>query len=143
MSLAWLHFNEALHTLTGPESQRERLFEALVLSLSGLDRKEVPGEVQPLFDRLMVGLHDNASAPVVRARIQGTIDHMDEPDVVAAIACIIEVYDAVTRYQPTAVRPRQVSSALAMDQDPVHVFRGGDQRVGQADRRRDPRPRHH
>lgn len=102
MSRAYFEFSAAVHLLTGPGTQRERLLQACLADLAGLQRKEIPLEARAAFDELC-GCLRTAGHPRP-AELAAMIDALSEADLAFAIDRILTVYDLVARYQPTGER---------------------------------------
>lgn len=98
MSTAWNIFNHALRELTGPGSQRERLYQACTPALRTLKRKEVPQERRDEFDQLLQMLSIGATCSA--SELKQAVAALSEAQVNKAIATILSINDQLTRYQP-------------------------------------------
>jgi hypothetical protein len=98
MSHAWKKLRSAVNKLVQDGSQKERL-TAAITDIATLRGKDLPVEIRQEFistmDRICFGriLEEGAT-------IQFMVDSMKEKDVEATIHSILNMYDAVTRYQP-------------------------------------------
>ena len=98
MSHAWKKLRTAVNKLTQEGPQRTRLAAAMT-DIATLRPKDLPGEVQhelsDAMDRVCLGRVQEQGATITIM-----IDAMHERDVQLVIEAILNMYDAVTRYQP-------------------------------------------
>lgn len=101
MALAWLKLNTAICLMAGPGCQRARLFSAYVPALADLKKKELPGEVQHVFERVVFQLSSGNSNRVADEKeVKAIIEAMDDLEIAAVVADLIQLHDAVMHYQP-------------------------------------------
>ncbi|MDB5761995.1 MAG: hypothetical protein JWQ21_990 [Herminiimonas sp.] len=103
MSTTWNELHAAVQLLIGPGPQRERLAAAFTNHLQWLRPKDFPSEVRDRFVQLINVLyvnriHESAGKDV------GPIAASDGADMNAMSQTILELYDAVTRYEPIPVK---------------------------------------
>ncbi len=102
MSHAWETLRLAVHKLAQSGSRRERLAEAFTKYLHALRPKDLPLEVRKDFAKLKEDIHINRAynSP---DKATDKFESIDDTDVGLMIDSIIDIYDAVTRYQPILV----------------------------------------
>lgn len=100
MSLAWKKCSAAITLLAGAGTQRERLLSACVTELCGLKRKDFPNELHPIYEVFLChfGPFDSQMAG---HDFEKMVETMTETDIQSAIDALLQLHDAVTRYQPT------------------------------------------
>lgn len=98
MSYAWKQLRLAVRALAGGGSQRECLVNAYA-RLMPLKPKDLPFEIRAEFAKLMHGpaMRDGKS---VRENVRAMVAMLPDAAVVSAVHSIIDMYDAVARYQP-------------------------------------------
>jgi hypothetical protein len=107
MSQAWIRLRAAVHILGQEGSARERLATASSHYLLGLKPKELPPEIRTDFVRLMQWVAQHRKSG--RSALSGTFEQAKDAEVTSMIHLIIDMYDAVTRYEP--ILPLSCSSA--------------------------------
>lgn len=102
MSVAWKQFHLAVYRLAGPESQSQRLSNAVTMHLSRLTEKDVPSEIRPQFVEFLSQVRElGIPAP------EGGSSRKDSAAGIASnIRSIVSMYDALIRYQP--IRKRSI-----------------------------------
>jgi hypothetical protein len=98
MSQAWIRLRAAVHILGQEGSARERLSTAFSRYLLGLKPKELPPEVRTDFVRLVQWVTEHRKSG--RSALSGTFEQAKDTEVTSMIRLIIDMYDAVTRYEP-------------------------------------------
>jgi hypothetical protein len=98
MSYAWESFSQAVRALASGDTQRERLLRAYKMHLMQLTKKDVPREIREEFDRLVIEIR-RCSAKEGR-NLKRIADNVGDHEVASMVDSIIQMYDAVTRYQP-------------------------------------------
>lgn len=103
MSQAWIRLRAAVHILGREGTPRERLARAYNRYLLGLKPKEVPPEIRADF----VGLIRWAKQQKDGKRYPASeiFSLAKESEVTAMIDLVIDMYDAVTRYEPILSSP--------------------------------------
>lgn len=99
MSHAWETLRLAVHKLAQSGSRRERLAEAFTKYLHGLRPKDLPLEVRKDFAKLKEDIHINGGYKALD-KVTDKFESIDDANVGLMIDSIIDIYDAVTRYQP-------------------------------------------
>jgi len=95
----WEKLNEAIGTLTGPDSQKQRLAQAIA-SLSLIrPEQNLPPEMRAEFEQFMKELNSRL-AQADEGTIQATVQGLDELQVRDAIDEMISFYDRICRYMP-------------------------------------------
>lgn len=99
MSRAWEMLRSAVHKLVRVGSPKERLAGAIEENLLLLRLKDLPPEVRKdyakLVDDLCLGrVQENG------ATVKSMVESVDDAQVTEMIDSIINMYDAVTRYEP-------------------------------------------
>jgi hypothetical protein len=98
MSHAWKKLRAAVGKLVRGGSQRERLAEAII-ELAALKVRDLPLEIRPEFVAAMdcvgkIPVHEHDAC------MEMMIGAMKDSDVNLMVHSILNMYDAVTRYQP-------------------------------------------
>jgi hypothetical protein len=91
MSYAWEKFHEAIRSLVGPGSQRERLVNAMVYHIIYVTPDEVPSEIKDEFRQFREGFA-LVEAKGGEGNIKATIDEMDDAEVNKMILHIINMH---------------------------------------------------
>jgi len=99
MSHAWESLRLAVHRLAQAGSRRERLAEAFTEYLHGLRPKDLPAEVRKDFTKLKEDIHISCGY-IALGQTTDKLESIDDAGVGRIIDSIIDIYDAVTRYQP-------------------------------------------
>lgn len=98
MSHAWKKLRTAVHKLAQEGPQRVRL-AAAITDIATLRPKDLPAEVRhelsDAMDRICLGRVQEQGATITLM-----IEAMHDRDVQLVIDAILNMYDAVTRYQP-------------------------------------------
>jgi hypothetical protein len=102
VSVAWKQFHLAVYRLAGPESQSQRLSNAVTMHLSRLTEKDVPSEIRRQFVEFLSQVQE----PRVLALEGGSGRKDCEAGIASDIRSIVSMYDALIRYQP--IRKRSV-----------------------------------
>jgi len=110
MSSAWESFRLSMHILTGPHSARERLIKAYKTHLMHVSPKDMPTEIRQEFLRLATRFTPGQTAKN-QCIISHTVMQMDDQEIAATIYAIINMYDALTRYQPIPKLSERASQA--------------------------------
>jgi hypothetical protein len=98
MSSAWYKLKCAVHILAGAEPPRERLLHCYTYHLADIRLKDLPPEIRGDFSLLALQL---SRGPGQSAEdVKQAVEAISDEDVMAMIHSIIDMYDAVTRYQP-------------------------------------------
>jgi hypothetical protein len=108
MSQAWIRLRAAVHILGQEGSARERLTTAFSHYLLGLKPKELPPEIRTDFIRLMQWVAQHRKSG--RSALSGTFEQAKDTEVTSMIRLIIDMYDAVTRYEPILPLSRSSST---------------------------------
>lgn len=104
MSHAWKKLRSAVGKLVKPGSQRERLAAAMT-DLATLRARDLPIEIRQEFIAAMDYVcHDRIQEH--DATIVHMIDSMKDAEVNVMVQSILNMYDAVTRYQPVPFNTR-------------------------------------
>jgi hypothetical protein len=98
MSFAWKCLRAAVNSLTGPGSQRERLLHAYT-NITVLKQKDLPANIQNEFVKVLIKLV-KPTEKMSHNDVRGAIEVLSDKDVARIIESFVEMYDAVTRYQP-------------------------------------------
>ena len=97
MSLAWNQLGLAVHELVGTGTQRQRLATSYDLHLSQLRKKDLPQEIRNEFSAMAMEIDDGKRAghdlPAIGAA-------MSDERINVLMNGIVNMYDAVTRYEP-------------------------------------------
>ncbi len=94
----WEKLHIAVHILTGIESQRNRLIDAVSSSLAHImPDKDLPEELRDPFEQFMNEMTSIESAS--EGSIRATINTLEEAEIRHAFERIISFYDTVCRYQ--------------------------------------------
>lgn len=115
MSSAWHKLKRAVHVLAGAESPRQRLLHCYTSHLADLRPKNLPAEIRNEFSSLTLQL-SRVPGPSI-GDLRQAVDAISDEEVISMIHSIIDMYDAVTRYQPL---PGECRSS---DQDQRHDCR--------------------
>lgn len=98
MSQAWIRLRAAVHILGHEGTSRERLAAAFNRYLLGLNPKEVPPEIRSNFIKLLQWAQQQKRS---RHRPANCLFELaKDAEVTLMIGLIIDMYDAVTRYEP-------------------------------------------
>jgi hypothetical protein len=98
MSYAWKQLHVAVKILAGSGSQRDRLISAYA-KLLDLKQKDVPAEIRTDFSELMKNINRFSDQPPVKVA-ETKVASLSNEEMRTMICLIIDMYDAVTRYQP-------------------------------------------
>jgi hypothetical protein len=99
MSTAWNELHAAVQLLMGTGPQQERLAAAFTNHLLALRPKDLPSEIRGRFVHLINVLYvHRIHEPVSKA--VDPLEATTGADVGAMIQTILDLYDAVTRYEP-------------------------------------------
>jgi hypothetical protein len=98
MSSAWLKLKLAMHVLVGPEPPRERLARCYTAYLADLKPRDLPLEVRSEFSSLALKLSRGEGRSIRNAR--EALDAVPDMEVLSIMHSIVDMHDAVTRYQP-------------------------------------------
>ena len=98
MSYTWEKFHQAIHSLAGSGSQRERLVNAYVFNITHVKVEEVPKEIQEEFQKFT---KDMTCIPAKGSEgsVQATVNKMTEIEVIQMIERIISMHDTITRHE--------------------------------------------
>jgi hypothetical protein len=98
-SYGWEQLFGAIHCLTGSESQRIRLVNAIVYNLIHITpENDLPPSVRSEFTTFIADM-TAVEAQKDEGNVRATIDSLDEIGVGRAIDRIISFYDAVCRHR--------------------------------------------
>lgn len=98
MSYAWKQLRLAVTVLAGTGPQRERLIHAYT-KLIDLKQKDLPAEIRISFAELTQNIVLYPTQDV-HGIVRSKVDSLDDGEIGSIIHSIIDMYDAVTRYQP-------------------------------------------
>ncbi|HIE4892120.1 hypothetical protein HL273_20285 [Yersinia enterocolitica] len=99
-SNGWKLFYDAVNHLAGADSQRERLLNAFVYSLSHIKPEiDLPENLRTRFTKLTT-LLNNKPASGSEGTAQATIFTLDESELRQAVESIIDIYDSLCREMP-------------------------------------------
>lgn len=98
MSHAWIRLRAAVHILGRAGTPRERLAIAFNRYLMGLKPKEVPPEIRADFIKLLSWAEQHRDTRKHTANASFLL--AKEAEVALMIDLLIDMYDAVTRYEP-------------------------------------------
>ena len=98
MSSAWFQLKRAVHILSGDGPPRERLFRCYTSHLATLRPKDLPAEIRNEFSSLAMRLNPGPEQSI--RDVRQAVEVSSDEDVMSMIHSIVEMYDAVTRYQP-------------------------------------------
>lgn len=92
---SWGHLQNAVLTLVGEGTLRERIVRCCLTNLADIRLKELPQEVHAPFLELvgLVRVADDQQSALVIATLS-------DADLRRLAVAIVEMYDAVARYQP-------------------------------------------
>lgn len=98
MSQAWIRLHAAVHILGQEGSARTRLATAYSHYLLGMKPKEVPPEIRADFIRLTQWVAQQRK--IARSAFTEPFASAKDAEVTLMIRLLIDMYDAVTRYEP-------------------------------------------
>lgn len=101
MSLAWKKLRAAVIVLAGKGCVRDRLAACIDTHLTGLMPRDLPSEAHPDFLNYLMVVKRHGDSPAVRP--SGLINCASDQEVAQVTEAIINMYDAVTRYQPAGI----------------------------------------
>ncbi len=97
MSFAWEKFDAAVHTLAGPDTERDRLYEAYTQNFMQLRPKELPAEIRTHFSKLTARLSGDAKDT---EKIRDLISSAKDAEIRWMINLILQMHAVLTQYQP-------------------------------------------
>lgn len=110
MSQAWIRLRAAVHILGQEGRPRERLARAYNRYLLGLKPKEVPPEIRADFIRLIHWAKEQGDGK--RHPANETFISAKDAEVTVMVGLVIDMYDAVTRYEPILSSSRSSIACL-------------------------------